>query len=836
MLVIEPSSLRPAPTEGWLERHGLWLVIVTATVAAMSYVWWLRNASPALTLQTIADQSIQEGQPLIIQLVPRGDRPPGVSLEYGIISGPASAVIDSRKGRWQWTPDETTGGQIFRVKLAARTVEKRTPQATCEFSVTVREVVQPPVIQPVSDQAIDLGETLTLAIQAHDPDVPPQSLKYQWGDRFPAGAVINPVSGRFTWTPSLADAGNSAPVQILVTKSAEPKPVASRMEFVVSVSTVSPNSEVPPAAESITLGPAADPLSPPLSGKSGSTAAPPAVKGDSQLLEGLEKLYRADKLCDSAEYPTLRALFAARFARTHAAELTTAFQGSGSDLKRWLDAHPGLRDELYTALEPTDDVVSSLKIIERLLARSFQRLTTDFELAIAIAVTWDRESGIYDYTIQQRRSHATVSREKTADALANFEYYSHPEFVGQRRVRKLPWEFLKHVVNHRTPLEERAWVARTYHDPRRPIGQCYEDVAYDHQMIKSGETTSNLAPRAYTLANLKDRGGICVMQADYATRVAKSLGIPAAYVEGRARTGGNHAWVMWTELQPSNSSGLAFSLESHGRFFLDRYYVGQLLEPQSGRLLTDRELELRLQGVGLNPLAYRQAKLIMQAWPELQTQLQLTVEQELDLLESVIELSPGHQAVWQTVAQLSRSGRVTPELNQRLDGLRDRCIKTFTNCPDFVCQIIDDLLAYEPDLSRRLPTYDRLLQLWASTGRPDLTCRLRLQLTNQLMDDKQYQAALGGLSQTIKRFPDEGRYVPQLIDKYEAVAHHVEDGQSKVLKLYQELLPLIPRRRQSQTSPFYLEMLARAAQRFAQAGESKPAQAYADQLKKLKGK
>ena len=499
-----------------------------------------------------------------------------------------------------------------------------------------------------------------------------------------------------------------------------------------------------------------------------------------------------------------------------------------------MSQHLDLRDELYVAFEPTDDVVAALKILERLHRRSFQRLTANPELAIAVAVTWDREAGIYDYTVHQRRSHATVSSEKTCDAVDNFDYYSDPEFFASRRVSKLPWEFLTHVVDHRTPLEERTWVQRTYRDYRRPIGQCYEDVAYDQGMIKSGETTSNLAPRPYTLANLRDRGGICVMQGDYAARVAKSLGIPAVYVEGSARNNARHAWVMWTELQSSNTAGLTFSLQSHGRFFLDRYYVGTFGEPQSGRPTTDRDLEARLQAVGMNPYAYRQANLIMRLWQPLISRLKLNLEQELDLFDSVIGLSPGNQAVWDTVASRTQAARSNGELRPRLDKLRDRCIKTFTNCPDAVCRIIDNLLDYDADLERRMLTYERLLQLWTSTGRPDLACELRLKMTRQLKSDKQYQAALGGLAQTIKRFPDEGRHIPQLLDEYERVAQNLEDGQAKVLKLYQELMPLIPRRRQGQTSPFYMEMLDRAASRYAQAGETKPAQAYADQLKKLK--
>lgn len=848
MLIVESSPRRRPAANGWRELVA-WLVGAVLILGCVAAFCFWPSTAPSLAVRSIPNQRAIVGQELTVQLTPQWSRRPSGPVEFVMLAGPSSASMHPRTGRWEWTPDEEAAGQRFPVKLAIRVSGPPARQTVCEFSVIVRENRPSPRNAPVAGQIHEKEPTPTVSDQVLDNGLPPRERLIE--ELVLMGVDVTPQSaeGRYLIegddvviqefaSPAAAQTAaatmTAASLDRLfsdVSPASRPRLFCRRTLLVMH----SGNSEYLIASLQDVLGP---PLvvnrSSPMPDKSPSPPFPtPPV---SEFSDGFSKLYRAGTLSDPAQYSTLRRLSAARFEREHATELAAAFQGSGADLERWLGQHVELREELYTAFEPTDDVVAALKIIERLHGRSFQRLTADFELAIATAVTWDRESGVYEYLVAQRRSHATASREKNCDAVDNFDYYSDPNFPGRGRTRKLPWEFLMHVVNHRTPLDERQWAQRTYHEYRRPIGQCYDDVAYDYGMIKSGETTSNLAGRTYTLANLKERGGVCAMQADFASRVAKCQGIPAAYVEGFARTGAHHAWVMWTDLQSASTTGLAFSLESHGRFFIDRYYVGQLLEPQSGRMIADRELELRLQGVGLNPQAYRQAKLILRAWSELKSQLQLTVPQQLDVLEAVIGLSPGNQAVWQAVAQLARSEPGLSDLKPRMDGLRDRCLKTFTNCPDFVCQIVDDLLAYEPELSRRLPAYDRLLQLWASTGRPDLTCRLRLQLTNQLVADKQYQAALGGLAQTVKKFPDEGRYIPQLLDKYEAVAKQVDDGSAKVLKLYQELMPLIPRRRQNQTSQFYLEMLNRASRRFEQAGEVKAAKAYADQAKKLQGK
>jgi hypothetical protein len=57
-----------------------------------------------------------------------------------------------------------------------------------------------PSLDPISDQTINPGETLSLTATASDPDSPPQSLTFTLSTA-PANASIGSSSGLFTWRP-----------------------------------------------------------------------------------------------------------------------------------------------------------------------------------------------------------------------------------------------------------------------------------------------------------------------------------------------------------------------------------------------------------------------------------------------------------------------------------------------------------------------------------------------------------------------------------------------------------------------------------------------------------
>ena len=71
------------------------------------------------------------------------------------------------------------------------------------------------MLAAIGDQTVDEGVELTFTATASDPDAP-STLTYTLAGA-PAGAVIDPVSGVFTWTPSEAQGPGSYTFDIEVT-------------------------------------------------------------------------------------------------------------------------------------------------------------------------------------------------------------------------------------------------------------------------------------------------------------------------------------------------------------------------------------------------------------------------------------------------------------------------------------------------------------------------------------------------------------------------------------------------------------------------------------------
>ena len=79
----------------------------------------------------------------------------------------------------------------------------------------------------------------------------------------------------------------------------------------------------------------------------------------------------------------------------------------------------------------------------------------------------------------------------------------------QGRGQWLPWEFLVHVINHRTPEKERQWALQNYFNKRSMFGRCYKDVPYDYEMLNSQSKVAKMNEKEYNLPNLKSFGGVC---------------------------------------------------------------------------------------------------------------------------------------------------------------------------------------------------------------------------------------------------------------------------------------------------------------------------------------
>lgn len=89
----------------------------------------------------------------------------------------------------------------------------------------------PPALGVIPDQEITIGQTLTLTVDASDPDIPAQDLTFSLGADAAPGAVVGASSGVFSWTPGAAPATNA--FSIIVADSGVPSLTATQSFSVV---------------------------------------------------------------------------------------------------------------------------------------------------------------------------------------------------------------------------------------------------------------------------------------------------------------------------------------------------------------------------------------------------------------------------------------------------------------------------------------------------------------------------------------------------------------------------------------------------------------------------
>ncbi|MEE8451840.1 MAG: cadherin repeat domain-containing protein [Thermoguttaceae bacterium] len=717
----------------------------------------------------------------------------------------------------------------------------------------VNEVNRPPVFQPIGDKRADPGSILTFTVKAEDPDTPKRKLNFRLLPGASSDARIHADTGQFEWnlhSYNLLSADPQTEYHFTVRATeAVPGGLSTEETFTVRVEkleavvvdpaiaigvdgegaeTPAEETPTPPKLADLITEPIADPIAEPIAA---SVETPAGEYGDEVLLER----YKRKRLFFRAEYPALRKLFADRFEKRHTAEIEAAYGEDLEAMTAWLAEHVEIKEEFYTAIDPQhDDVASALALWKELWKQFPDKMPQYAELAIALAVTWDRERGaVYDYAHHQRRTKTRLP-EGSLGAVENFAYLITGERFMQLRAEYLPWEFLVHVINHRTPSDERQWALTNYTPKIVMYGKCYKDVPYDTQMLETAGQFTQLEGQDYTLENLRQFGGVCAMQADFASRVGKSMAVPAAYVRGESRSGELHAWVMWVELGNVTSNSIAFTLQSEGRYRGDRYYVGNLGDPQSGQPITDRLLEMRLDSVGRNPRSRRHADLIMKAYPLLLQRAEMDVAAQIMFLRKLLDMCPKNEAAWIALAAMSRGGVLTKQHSLAMKSILDGMYRTFAQFPDFTWQIFDDLVAFQDVPKLREQLFGQLVAMYEQAGRPDLACEARLKYTEYLVADQQYKRAVEGLQMTILRFPEEGRYVPRMLDRVEEICRKSEAAGEQLLDLYRALLPKIPRLRGDRPSNYCIEMLDRAMARFREAGDTQWVQLCAAELAKLR--
>jgi hypothetical protein len=233
-------------------------------------------------------------------------------------------------------------------------------------------------------------------------------------------------------------------------------------------------------------------------------------------------------------------------------------------------------------------------------------------------------------------------------------------------------------------------------------------------------------------------------------------------------------------------------------------------------------------------VAKRQADLVMRSYPMLRDRTEMDTTQQLLLLSRVVDFCPGNEQAWITLAQMSREGQITKTNSKPMVHVLNSLFTTFANIPDFTWVVFDDMVAFQDIPKQRAALFGRLAAMYEQAGRPDLSCEARLKYTEHLVADERHREAVEALAPAILIFPDEGRYVPRMLDKLEELCGDVEGAQQQLVLLYQQLLPKIPQKRGDRPSDYCMEMYERGIKLFREAGLLPLAQTYEAQLAALK--
>ncbi|HBF35862.1 MAG TPA: hypothetical protein DDW50_00900, partial [Firmicutes bacterium] len=148
-------------------------------------------------LNSLPDYTVDEGK--LLSFILSASDPNGDLLVYSCTNLPTGASLDPLSGKFSWTPSYTQDG-TYHLQFTASNARQLTDSKTA--SIVVNRAVQPPVMTAFSNPISGTtGTAVAFTVHASDPDG--DSLAYS-ASNMPAGAILDPVTGEFSWTPALA--------------------------------------------------------------------------------------------------------------------------------------------------------------------------------------------------------------------------------------------------------------------------------------------------------------------------------------------------------------------------------------------------------------------------------------------------------------------------------------------------------------------------------------------------------------------------------------------------------------------------------------------------------
>ncbi|MDP6545202.1 MAG: transglutaminase domain-containing protein [Phycisphaerae bacterium] len=410
----------------------------------------------------------------------------------------------------------------------------------------------------------------------------------------------------------------------------------------------------------------------------------------------------------------------------------------GKELFKWLVANRGLSRLLFRGMQDVSEPADSLKAVARLKGAGDKKLLAFAELVTAFATS--RAAGPY----HEQPNPASLSEA--------FKYYTTRKM--RYDLKTMPYELSRYLADTKISIAERLWAYGKYNRYPNPA-KAYFDLRYDTAHFVRGDP-KKISRLAFTLANLRKVGGVCIEQAYYSAEVCKALGIPAKIVSGRSGEGIHHAWMMCFVKKRSSRSAAWDS--TTGRYPEQKYYVGDVQNPSNGMKLLD--CELMLEGAAaLLPLARREdadtatslavlaadvanaAELAdlkdlqalaalhkkrfgtapLDASTKATVKIDMTIVEEF--LAAALSYNLAHRRAWEFIIELRKSRDMleVSHLGKFFDVLTSKTAKMY---PDYSCEMVLRIVPSLPEPKGRMKVYQKALGVYAS--RPDLQGRIMI--------------------------------------------------------------------------------------------------------------
>ena len=207
--ILNVSNPKEPELQGYYQAEGkvysVWKKDVYVFVAADDKVLLLRHNNPP-TLAVIEDQTVDEVATLTI--TPVASEPDGDAIHFEVKNLPEGATFDSLKGFINWTPTYEQSGRYKDITITVIEETDTKLSASRTFSIKVNHINRPPVMAQIADTSIHENMLLAFGIgEGSDPDKEDSGKLIYKAENLPQGAVFDPVTRKFSWTPTYEQSG-----------------------------------------------------------------------------------------------------------------------------------------------------------------------------------------------------------------------------------------------------------------------------------------------------------------------------------------------------------------------------------------------------------------------------------------------------------------------------------------------------------------------------------------------------------------------------------------------------------------------------------------------------